>query len=71
MIYPIIQTDRAPFIDSETYESMYKRSMNEPETFWADQAETFIDWEKKWNKVSDVDFITGKIAWFEGATLNV
>lgn len=71
MTYPIIQTDRVPLIDSETYESMYERSMNEPETFWAEQAETFIDWEKKWDKVSDVDFTKGKIAWFEGATLNV
>jgi len=71
MTYPIIQTDRAPLIDSETYESMYERSMNEPEAFWAEQAETFIDWEKKWDKVSDIDFSKGKIAWFEGATLNV
>ena len=71
MTYPIMQTDRAPLIDSETYESMYESSMNDPEAFWAEQAETFIDWEKKWDKVSDVDFVKGKIAWFEGATLNV
>jgi len=71
MTYPIIQTDRTPLIDSETYESMYERSMNEPDAFWAEQAETFIDWETKWDKVSDVDFAKGKIAWFEGATLNV
>jgi len=71
MTYPIIQTNRTPLINSETYESMYERSMDEPEAFWAEQAETFIDWEKKWDKVSDVDFSKGKIAWFEGATLNV
>ena len=71
MTYPIIQTDRTPLINSDTYESMYERSMNEPDAFWAEQAETFIDWEKKWDKVSDVDFSKGKIAWFEGATLNV
>ena len=71
MTYPIIQTDRVPLIDSDTYESMYERSMNEPDAFWAEQAETFIDWGRKWDKVSDVDFATGKIAWFEGATLNV
>jgi len=71
MTYPIIQTNRTPLINSETYESMYERSMNEPEAFWAEQAETFIDWEKKWDKVSDVDFSKGKIVWFEGATLNV
>ena len=71
MTYPIIQTDRVPLIDSETYDSMYERSMNEPEVFWSEQAENFIDWERKWDKVSDVDFSKGKIAWFEGATLNV
>jgi len=71
MTYPIIQTNRTPLINSETYESMYERSMDEPEAFWAEQAETFIDWGKKWDKVSDVDFAKGKIAWFEGATLNV
>ncbi len=71
MTYPIIQTDRVPLIDSDTYESMYERSMNEPDAFWAEQAEIFIDWGRKWDKVSDVDFAKGKIAWFEGATLNV
>ncbi|HJP12585.1 MAG TPA: acetate--CoA ligase, partial [Gammaproteobacteria bacterium] len=28
-------------------------------------------WDRKWDRVSDVDFASGKIAWFEGATLNV
>ena len=45
--------------------------MSNPDEFWAEQAEIFVDWEKKWDKVSDVDFSKGKIAWFEGATLNV
>ena len=71
MIYPIMQTDRKPLIDAETYDSMYKYSMNNPDEFWAEQAENFIDWDKKWDKVSDVDFSKGKISWFEGATLNV
>jgi acetyl-CoA synthetase len=71
MTYPIIKADRVPLIDSETYESMYKSSMKEPEAFWAEQAETFIDWGKKWDKVSDIDFSKGKIVWFEGAALNV
>jgi acetyl-CoA synthetase len=50
---------------------MYERSLIEPDSFWAEQAETFIDWDRKWDRVSDVDFASGKIAWFEGATLNV
>ena len=71
MTYPIIQSDRKPLINAETYQSMYEYSMNNPDKFWAEQAETFLDWDRKWKKVSDVDFSIGKIAWFEGATLNV
>ncbi len=71
MTYPIMQSDREPLINAKTYESMYSKSMSNPDEFWAEQAEIFVDWEKKWDKVSDVDFSKGKIAWFEGATLNV
>jgi len=71
MTYPIIKTNRKPLIDSETYESMYKHSIKDGDDFWAEQAEAFVDWEKKWDKVSDVDYNQGKIAWFEGASLNV
>ncbi len=66
-----MQSDREPLINAKTYESMYSQSMSNPDEFWAEQAEIFVDWEKKWDKVSDVDFSKGKIAWFEGATLNV
>jgi len=66
-----MQSDREPLINAKTYESMYSQSMSNPDEFWAEQAEIFVDWEKQWDKVSDVDFSKGKIAWFEGATLNV
>ena len=71
MTYPIMQSDKKPLINAETYQLMYEDSINNPDDFWAKQAEIFIDWDKKWDKVSDVDFNKGKIAWFEGATLNV
>ncbi|MDA8692193.1 acetate--CoA ligase [Candidatus Pseudothioglobus singularis] len=71
MKYPIMQSNRKPLIDAQKYELMYAQSMSEPDEFWADQADQFISWDKKWSKVSDVDFSKGKIAWFESATLNV
>ena len=71
MKYPIMQSNRKPLIDAQKYESMYEQSISQPDKFWADQADRFISWDKKWDKVSDVDFSKGKIAWFEGATLNV
>ena len=71
MTYPIMQSDKKPLINAETYQLMYDDSISNPDDFWAKQAEIFIDWDKKWDKISDVDFNKGKIAWFEGATLNV
>jgi acetyl-CoA synthetase len=71
MKYPIMQSNRKPLLDAQEYESMYEQSMSSPDEFWANQAEQFISWDRKWDKVSEVDFLIGKIAWFEGATLNV
>ena len=71
MKYPIMQSNREPLINAEQYRSMYQYSIENPDDFWAEQAEKFISWNSKWDRVSDVDFSEGKIAWFEGATLNV
>ncbi|NOT11544.1 MAG: acetate--CoA ligase [Methylococcaceae bacterium] len=58
-------------IDSETYKTMYQRSIDEPEQFWAEQAEQFLHWNKPWHTVMDSDYPTGFIRWFEGGKLNV
>ncbi len=71
MKYPIIQSNRKPLIDADTYNAMYQQSISNSDEFWAQQADKFISWDRKWDRVSDVDFSKGKITWFEGATLNV
>ena len=71
MKYTIMKSNRKPLIDSDKYDSMYQQSMINPDKFWSEQAKEFISWDSDWDKVSDVDFSKGKIAWFEGATLNV
>ncbi len=58
-------------LNDEKYQAMYQRSVAEPEAFWAEQAEQFVDWFKKWDSVWDWDFNKGLIRWFDGATLNV
>lgn len=58
-------------INKTKYQEMYKRSIAEPDAFWSEQAELFLDWESKWDKVREFDFKKGDIAWFEGAKLNV
>ncbi|MEI9994079.1 MAG: acetate--CoA ligase [Rhizomicrobium sp.] len=60
------------FIDRETYDAMYARSLSDPEGFWAEQAKR-IDWIKPFTKVKDVSWDPDKlhIKWFEDGTLNV
>ncbi len=54
----------------EKYNEVYKKSMANPDEFWAEIAER-LTWTKKWDKVSEVDFKDAKIKWFEGGKLNV
>jgi acetyl-CoA synthetase len=55
----------------EEYEAIYKRSVEDPEGFWAEKAEEFLYWDKKWDKVLDWEFETPRIKWFEGGRTNV
>ncbi|MEY4874966.1 MAG: hypothetical protein RL708_115 [Bacteroidota bacterium] len=54
----------------EQYHEVYKKSVEQPEQFWAEIAEHFL-WKKKWDKVLDWNFKEPKIQWFQGATLNI
>ena len=49
---------------------MYKRSIDDPEGFWAEQADKFLSWSKKWDRVMDYDYVKGQIAWFQGGKIN-
>ena len=53
----------------EAYQELYAESVKDPETFWAQIAER-LTWYQKWHTVSDYDFVTAQIKWFEGGTLN-
>lgn len=54
----------------EEYKSEYKKSVDTPELFWAEKAETFT-WRKKWDKVLDWNFIDLNVRWFDGGKLNI
>ncbi len=58
-------------INEEKYKSMYERSIQEPEAFWAEQAESFLTWDKTWESVREFDFHKGEASWFKGGKLNV
>ncbi|MFM7021763.1 MAG: acetate--CoA ligase [Flavobacteriales bacterium] len=52
------------------YQSEYKKSVDNPEAFWAEQAESFV-WKKKWDKVLDWNFKEPKVEWFVNGKLNI
>lgn len=54
----------------EQYEKEYKKSVENPEAFWAEQAEQFT-WHKKWDKVLEWNFDEPAIKWFSGGKLNI
>jgi acetyl-CoA synthetase len=59
-------------INESQYQEMYQRSIDDPEAFWAEQAEQYISWFSKWDKVQDWSFKGDvHIEWFKGAKLNV
>ena len=70
-IYPVNPEFSAKaHIDQSRYEEMYQRSLSDPDGFWAEQAEAFVDWFSPWDTVRQCNFHTGEIRWFDGATLN-
>jgi acetyl-CoA synthetase len=58
-------------LNNNDYMTLYERSIKEPDSFWAEQAEEFVTWFKKWDKVQEWDFKDANIEWFKGAKLNV
>ncbi|MGE0860133.1 MAG: acetate--CoA ligase [Gammaproteobacteria bacterium] len=58
-------------INEQQYQNLYRRSLADPDGFWAEQADKFVSWEQRWHTVSNCDFTTASIRWFEGARLNI
>ena len=71
-VYPVPEfiADRC-FINNDQYTAMYARSIEDPQSFWAEQADKFLDWHAKWQTVSIAHMQSGDISWFGGAKINV
>lgn len=52
------------------YEQLYKKSIEDPDGFWAEQAKAYLSWDKTWDFVLRYDFNEAKIEWFGGGVLN-
>ena len=58
-------------LDNDAYLRLYQQSVEQPETFWAEQAKAFLDWFKPWDQVHASDLQLGHAEWFKGGQLNV
>ncbi len=54
----------------EEYQAAYQRSVDHPEQFWAEQAETF-HWRRKWDDVLQWNFRDLEVKWFINGKLNI
>lgn len=71
-IYPVSETSKAhSHLSLEEYLSLYQQSIDDPQTFWADQAKRFLDWSQPFTDVYQGDMKTGTFNWFDGGKLNV
>jgi acetyl-CoA synthetase len=62
---------RAAQLSQEDYQRLYRQSVEQPDTFWAEQAKRFLDWTTPWHTVQKSDIKTGAAQWFAGGQLNV
>ena len=60
----------AAHADLEGYETLYRRSLEDPDGFWRDQAER-LDWLEAPTRIGDWSFDPVDIKWFEDGVLNL
>ena len=71
-IFPVTaEAAGAAHVNAAAYEAMYRRSLEDPEGFWAEQARR-LDWIRPFTKVKNVSWAKDDlhIRWFEDGALN-
>jgi acetyl-CoA synthetase len=56
-------------LDEGAYRDLYRRSVEDPEGFWAEMAGKELAWSRRWDRV--LDWQPPFARWFDGGTLNV
>ncbi|AGF78253.1 acetyl-coenzyme A synthetase [Desulfocapsa sulfexigens DSM 10523] len=68
---PVEGREAAAIGSLEEYKAIYKRSIEDPEGYWAERAEELVTWDKKWDTVLEADFDKPEFSWFKGGKMNV
>ena len=66
---PAAASQDAHISSLDQYRELYDRSINDPEGYWAEQADRLV-WSEKWNTLREWDYHKAEIRWFVGGKLN-
>src|SRR5688500_6389925 len=69
-IPPPPEATRNTHCTAEQYEAMYRRSLEDPDGFWAEQAQR-IDWVRAPSRIGNWSFDPVDIKWYEDGILNL
>ncbi|UQY33196.1 acetate--CoA ligase [Pseudomonas fulva] len=70
--YPVSDAARQrTHLDDAAYQRLYRQSVDDPQTFWGEQAKAFLDWFKPWDEVCSGSLGQGDARWFSGGQLNI
>ncbi len=64
------ETSKREQLTEAQYNELYERSIRDPKKFWAEQAEKFITWYKRWGSVQVGSFAEHDVRWFDNGKLN-
>ncbi len=71
-LYPVAPAQLGrTHLNRAQYDTLYKESIDSPQTFWPRMATDFLDWLTPFKQLNDCDMQQGRIAWFIGGKLNV
>ena len=69
-LIPPPATERPTHCTAEAYRDLYRRSLEEPDAFWLEQARR-LDWSREPSKAGDWSFDPVEVEWFADGTLNL
>lgn len=69
-VHRSLSRPRPRVLNPRDYEEMYRRSIDDEDAFWAEQAREYLTWDKEWDFVLRHDVEKAKVEWFGGGLLN-
>ena len=71
-LYPVFAEAAAnTHLTEAQYRAMYDASIADPESFWAEQARSFLTWSTPFSSVVESNLREGQAKWFADGSLNV